>query len=464
MITSSLFFATVVLVPLLLGLPTWRHHELRSLSLAGRLAATYMVGLVLAVTVSTLLSACGIEWRIELLLVTFLVVGAAVLLVHRTTQRDDQPLPKEPTESQSRGLALIAVLVFGSTYGAVACLATEATSVDYLLHWGVKGAHFALHRGIDFELLRHPFAAHIHVTYPPLWPSLLAWGSIAAGELPWFAGLWLTLTGLIAGAPLIRDLLRAHLHDRAATAVTALWFLAMSAGLVASSSAGNAAMPLLLFESVAVVAFLVETADGRISYRWLAAFALAGAVLTKNEGMVAACFILAGVLIRGLIWCQPRLLHRTAAVALPAALVFALWLITRQAHGLPIFDPVREQAFALTWEQPVTILKVFVRNLDAGTNGFSWLLPLTLLILGRSRQVSTILPGLSLTVGLLLFALFYYLHVVGDPTAVINWTLPRLSLPALSALILSVGVQNLRTSGTTEGGRSWTLPFLCRNP
>jgi hypothetical protein len=47
--------------------------------------------------------------------------------------------------------------------------------------------------------------------------------------------------------------------------------------------------------------------------------------------------------------------------------------------------------------------------------------------------MTAVLPGLSLTAGLLLFALFYYLHVEAHLTAAINWTLPRLSLPALSA-------------------------------
>jgi hypothetical protein len=437
---AILFLATVILIPLLFGLPAWCHPELRSLSPAARLASCYMVGLVLSVATTTLLSACGVEWRPELLLAGILVTGAATtLLVHHSTRGSDQA-PSEAMQPRAGKLRLIAVLVAGSAYGALACLATAATSVDYVLHWGVKGAHFALQQGIDFELLRHPFAAHIHVTYPPLWPSLLAWGSIAAGEMPWFAGLWLTLAGLLAGVPLVRALLRTRLDDRAATAVAALWFLAMIANLVTATSAGNAAVPLLLFESVAVLAFLAETPDGRISHRWLAAFALAGAVLSKNEGAVAVCLILTGVLIRGAVWHQPRLLRRTAAAALPSGLVLSVWLATRLIHGVPLLDPVREQAFALVWDQPVMILKLFVRNLDAGTCGLSWLLPLMFLILARKWRVTAILPGLSLAAGLLLFALFYYLHINGDPTAAINWTLPRLSLPALSAWILSVGV------------------------
>ncbi len=447
MMATFLFFAAIVLVPLLTGFGLWCHPELQSLTRSARLAAVYLVGLVLAATLATLLSALGITWRLW----PAGLVGLAALAVSRHQEAGIKVDWAAPDRLGSR-FGLVAVMVLGVLYGAAACLSGAATSVDYVMHWGVKGVHFALRQGIDFDLLSRPFLAHTHITYPPLWPTLLAWGTMAAGEMPWAAGPWLSLLGLTAATPLVLNLLRVRIRQHART-VTAFWFLAMTANLVVSYSGGNAAIALLVFETVAVLAFLAETRPARGTFRWLAAAALAGAVLTKNEGAIAVVLILAGVVVRGLIEREPRLWRRTAAVAAPALLVFGLWLLTRLHHGLPLTDPVREQVFALNLHQPVLILKLCIRNLGAGTWGLSWLLPLGLLLVAQGwRRLISVLPALVLSAGLLAFAFFFYLHIQGDPMPTINWTLSRLSLPALSAWILAVGVACFADPGTARNG------------
>jgi hypothetical protein len=51
-----------------------------------------------------------------------------------------------------------------------------------------------------------------------------------------------------------------------------------------------------------------------------------------------------------------------------------------------------------------------------------------------------------LAAGLLLFLTFDYLHDKDDPTERIGWTAPRVTQPALSAVILAAGMLSLRES------------------
>ena len=52
-------------------------------------------------------------------------------------------------------------------------------------------------------------------------------------------------------------------------------------------------------------------------------------------------------------------------------------------------------------------------------------------------------PALGLTAGILFFLVYDYLHDSDLPRIRIEWTLPRVSQPALSALILAAGLGSL---------------------
>ena len=80
------------------------------------------------------------------------------------------------------------------------------------------------------------------------------------------------------------------------------------------------------------------------------------------------------------------------------------------------------------------------RHLSAGTAGLSWLIPLALLAASARRIRASLVPALALGAGLLLFFFFDYLQDPTDPAIRIGWTLPRVSQPALSALILAAGI------------------------
>jgi hypothetical protein len=86
------------------------------------------------------------------------------------------------------------------------------------------------------------------------------------------------------------------------------------------------------------------------------------------------------------------------------------------------------------------VLTGMARHLDAGTAWLSWLLPLAFLVASARRIRAELLPALSLVAGLLLFLVFDYVHDRNDPSVRIGWTLPRVSQPGLSALILAAGV------------------------
>jgi len=96
--------------------------------------------------------------------------------------------------------------------------------------------------------------------------------------------------------------------------------------------------------------------------------------------------------------------------------------------------------------------------LEAGTYGVSWILPLVLLIAARPR-VRSLLPAFALGAGLMAFLVFDYLHDREDPAIRIQWTAPRVSQPALSALILasglaSVGAERRRRHSTASATAS----------
>jgi len=443
-VRTALLFAAAQALPVLFGLPAAFHPRLRSFTWPARLAAAFLAGNVVLAAALTLLSAVGVAWAFGL--VSVLLGLPALALAWAWGRRPAESFGLAPL-GRPAAVGFSAAVGLGCAWALAAFGAAAATSGDLLYFWGVKGVRFALAQGIDFELLSLPFAVHTHVTYPPLWSNLLAWGALAAeGEMPWTIVPILAVVWLAAAAALLLDVLRARLEGAAAAVVAAGACLALSASLVWSLSGGNAEAPLLAFELIAVAAVLAERRAETPLLRALAALALAGAALTKSEGAIAAALVVAGVLVRDLAWRRPRPLSGAMRLLGPTAVVVAGWAAVRLAHGLPLSDPLRPRALELTFAHFGEVASAFFAGLDAGSWGLSWLLPLVLLLALRRRPLADAAPGLVLTAGLLGFAFVYYLHVGEDPARMVAWTLPRLAQPALGAWILSVGVL------TTEGG------------
>lgn len=447
-----LFAASLAALPLL-GFGAAFHPSVRSLPVLARAAAALALGYVGLTVTAVLLSMVGVPWSVPALALPPLAVSLGLWRAWRGAPRR----PRRPFRP-SRGVASIAVAAGGlAALHLIWSLATgAATSTDFVLFWGVKAARFAQARAIDASLLRWPYFAHAVPDYPPGVPVVQAWSALWAGELPWRAMPLTAALWAICAAPLLLALLRDASSDDHAAAVTGFWCSALCISLAHSLSGGNAEAPLIFFEAAAVAALLVEPAEVSPS-RFLPALMLAGAVLTKVEGTVAALLIAAGVLVRDLA--DPRrraagsplsIVAAAGRLVLGPAAALSVWLLFQAAHGMPAGFRAHGSLWTLHPEFLPEILRGIARNLDAGTLGLSWAIP-ALLLLGARPSPRDLLPALALTGGLLAFLAFDYLHDDGSPSRRIRWTAPRVSQPALSALILAAGVATARRSASSPG-------------
>jgi hypothetical protein len=207
----------------------------------------------------------------------------------------------------------------------------------------------------------------------------------------------------------------------------------------------------VLFVTLAVTAVVLESAERPPDHRWIAAGALAGAVLTKSEGAVAALLLVAGVLVRDWRWRRPQPVQSAALLAAPAGAAAVLWAAVRAAHGLPLADPIREAPLDMSLTHLRLILEVCFVLLFGGVLWVAWLIPLVALLAGGlATSPMRVLPGLALTFGLPAFAVAYYLHASGDPRELIVWTFPRLIQPAVSAWLVSAAVLALDRDRRSE--------------
>jgi hypothetical protein len=431
------FLAAIIGAPLILGLPVAVQPSLTRLSLAARASLAWAVGCLFLTVILTLLSATGLAWT-PWWIVLACIVALATTSIPIRTSRATALAPAVSAHPRFSFASLCFVLIAGS--GLFAFVFGFATSADLSYFWGVKAAHFALERGIDFDLLRQPFMVHLHPNYPPLWPVLLGWGAMIAGSIPWLAIAPLTWLCLTATAVIIFSLLEERLERRAATLVTCLWYATLTTIMATSFSGGNADGFLLLFSSLALIVILTESESDRAHMRWLAAVALAGAVFTKSEGIVAASFIAAGTLIRDIAWRRQAIFRQTVFLIAPAAVTASLWVLIRMAHNIRLTDPIRETAFQISFDHIGLILKVCARILTTEVFVVGWLAPLVAVLIVGHRCLHRGIPAVFTAVGILGFAVIYYLHAVGDPLQLIVWTFPRLMQPAISAWVLGCGV------------------------
>jgi hypothetical protein len=431
-VNAGPFLLAMLALPIL-GFGAAFHPSLRAASLPARAAAALGFGAVLLTVWGTLLTAAGLLWSVPLLAALPLAISLAAAL--RWRSRPAESLPPVGAGRWAR-LALFSVGGLSLALLGWALLTGQATSADYLFFWGVKAARFADVRGVDITLLRWRFFSHGVADYPPLVPIVQAFGAMAARELPWRTVPFTSILWVAAAAPMLRALLRRQLDGDAATAVTTFWIAAMSASVASSLSGANAEAPLLFFESVAVAALLTECPS---SSRFLPALMLAGAVLTKVEGTVAAILLVLGVIARDALEKRPNRVRRAAALALPAAAAASLWFFFQFRFGLRPGFRGHGGLLELSFDHIGTILGRLPLTLEAGTSWLSWALPAALLIATRP-SLTRLLPAITLAAGLLAFLVFDYLHDRENPALRIVWTAPRVSQPALSALILAAGL------------------------
>lgn len=394
----------------------------RSLDLGGRVAVAAATGAVALCLEMLLVSAIGLRWSLPLLLGPLLVLGAAgaILRGRRPARR-----PAGGTGFLWLSLTLLAVVLLAYVAGSA-----RATSPDFLLFWGTKGERFALARAIDTVFLAAPEHRLMHPDYPPLLPLLYACGALAAGRFPWGAALLTLPVWVLFTALGFRGWARPALGARSAARFTAVLAALLGFVLSVTWSAGNGEPPLLFFESMALAAAVFGAADRSVDV--LLSVALAGAVLTKFEGLVFAAILAAGVVLlrrrRG-----ERLGSSLRLGALPLVSLGA-WILFCDRHGL--LDAYKGGAagpFNLRLLRPV--VGTVAASLDYGLVYLPWIL-LVLLWAGGPGRRGGLLPA-AVGVSVAVTNVYFYLHGTANPTLWIQWSACRTFLTPLLCLFFA---------------------------
>ena len=432
----KLFYLLAPLLFILAGLFVFCVPQIRRLGVPATICASFFAGNVVMVVWALLLTTFEVPWT-PLTLLGSLLLTQCLWLAIRWRRNGPNHTQQQPVPGQDhdwKALALPGVLIaLALAHLALASLTSRASSSDYFYFWGTKGVRFALEEGLDWQWLRAPENMHAHSNYPPLVPFVYAWGAIVSGRHSWQLGMVIGTLYIALTIPLIQSLLRRHLRDGTAWAATTLWTVAICVSMVSSLSAGSAEPQLVAFLTLAAAGLLV-----RPRVPWIAAIGLAGAALTKSEGMIAGGFILFGYIVSSLMEKRWSVKEAMALIVAPIA-AWGTWFLFEVLHGIPLVDAAREPIGQIRFTWIREILSGYLTNLDGGTWYLSLLPPLVFLLF-HLRRWPRIAEALTLSGGILAFAFVYYLHHPKDPTVWISWTLPRLIQSPISALILAAVV------------------------
>jgi hypothetical protein len=442
-VVHAIAFIATQLAMILFGLPLAFHPEIRTWGWPARLSVAFLAGAVALTFEAIFLSLIGVKWGERTLALPLLLVSIPLAVRLARRSRDARPkLPPLPSGvliacAIPMTLALLHLL-FSLWFGLT-------TTTDFVLFWGVKAAIFTQSRGLDVSFLVWPFAIHSHVNYPQLVPITWSWGQFFVGEGMWRFAPLATLLWLTAAIPLVYTLLTKLVERTAALIATTFWTVAMALSLVFAITGGNAEAPLLTYVTVALLALVTEPTAGSVS-RHIGAVAIAGALMSKTEGLFCVALLLGGYALAVALFDRRNFRQRIVwFVVIPAAIT-AIWPLFQIVKGVPLEDAAREPLLVVTFDYVAEIIAGMASNMSAGTFGLSWILA-ALFLLHGAKRIGRALPAVTLAVGLLAIYFFYYLHSHKDPTELIGWTMSRISQPALSALVLAAAIV------TFSGGR-----------
>jgi hypothetical protein len=431
------FFAAQAALALLGFGAAW-HPSARALSVLARASVAFGAGAVFLTLEATAFSLVGVPWSVGGLALPLLVLSSAAALRWRRVPAPPPPPPVDPGSAPARWA--IAVGALALIYLAVALGSSAATSVDYLLFWGVKAVKYADNKGIDPAFLRFPYAIHASLDYPPLIPVIHGWGALAAGRLPWRGVPLVSGIPILAAIPVLFDRCRRRAGESGAAIIAAFWAVAISVSVVHSFSGGGAEPMILFFETVALAWLLTERPG---ESRFVPTLALCGAALTKVEGLGAAFLVALGVALLDRGRGRRNSAARAAGLlAWPLAAV-GLWFLYQKTRSLEVGYRPHGELLVVHLDQLGVVVRELLRNLEAGSLWIPWGFAAGVILL-RIRAWRSAAPALTLAAGLLLFLTFDYLHDKDDPTQRIGWTAPRVTQPALSAVILAAGMLSLR--------------------
>jgi hypothetical protein len=424
------WLAVFLLLPVA-GWPLLSHPGFARFSLPARAVLAGGAAALLLSFAMTVSALFGLPWRETPLLVAAALLAGATRWLLPAGGRDPGPEP-ERAVAPVAAAALLAFL--GVLAAAAATASSAATSPDLVLFWGAKAQQFASARTVDAAFLGSPLVGYMHPYYPPLVTNLYAFATMAAGRFSWRAATLtfpLVLGALALGLP---GLLRRSLGRSAAGATSALAIAAIAYLGIEADVGGNAEMPLLLFETLAVAVLLSPEARSAPA-QLLAGLLLAGAATAKVEGLPFA--VAAAVLFpltrpdaarpRGKSFA--RLLAPTA-VALGAW--FAFGVSRHLFYGYTEYGRLVE-LYPGHWR---SILRSMLATLAGTGHGLPYLVPLLCLLASGRLRRSCLLP-LGTAAALLAFLIFTYFHREGDPALWISWSAARVLSPLAMLLALA---------------------------
>jgi hypothetical protein len=405
---------------------------------AHRAVFSFLAGALTWHLLLQVLTLAGVPWKRSLLAVA--LVGMAWLCRRGSQRWDRRPVPLRRAPSLKAGwgdgVAALAVLAF-----ALLAPTLWITTPDFIYHWGLKGEHAFLARGIDYAWLGEPWNWSLHPDYPHLLPILYA--STARLALRFDAPtlqLWsvLFLGGIVlAVRAALGQAGQAEVARGAVQGGMALVGMAAAAYSVGYLFAGGADGMIALALAAALPALLAPAepaADVEIGIA--AGFAAAA----KIEGVPLAAFLIGVHLLRrlrgGLLAGRSGL--REAGIAVlaaggPALAVALPWFV--EAHRYHLFQPGNSGPF--DWRRGRIILPAMLDALRAPElHALPWavaLLPL-LWLARRTRPVAAVV---SAQLG---FYFWAYFASVLEPRFYVLSNFARLLFHLLPAVLVGVVV------------------------
>lgn len=285
-----------------------------------RAARAVVAGIVALYAAELALSLAGLAWGRLSLGIPLLSLAA---LAHWASRAAPSPAVSRVPWGWGTALAwgLVAAL-------AVACALRWGIYVDFVYHWGIKGAKFFSARGIDFAFLAEPWNWMRHPEYPNLVPGFFAAVALAAGSFDEpglllisalaFAGLVAATREVLRGAEVAPFLCEATL---AAVALCCTMF-GLSYNLLGSPDWIIAFAPLAAWP-------LLRHAGERAADLGLGLVA-ALAAGSKMEGMALAAFLVGAQALSA----REKRLAALFRAATPSLAFIAIWWLQGKSHGL----------------------------------------------------------------------------------------------------------------------------------
>ncbi len=430
MTAGAVWLAAFVLAPGIAGAPLIVRSGFRSLPLAARLVLSASLGGVLLSFWMTLFALLGWRWNVPILLLAA-AASAAWLPV---AAGDPEPDPLGPADERS-GLLAGSLIASALLVSLAAAASASATSSDLVLFWGPKAQAFAAARTIDPAFLGDPFHTYMHASYPPLVTNLFALSTIVAGRFPWGAAM-LTFPVLLSALALaLPALLRKSAGQKAAAASSCAVICALAILGITFEIAGNADMPLFLFEALGMAVLLgpaVLEPNGQV----LAGVLLAGAATAKPDGLPFAVF--AGLVV---LFVRRRELAFRGAVTrllLPATICLALWFAFGLRHRLFVgYSDLGDRRFYP--EHAGEVIRAVGQTLGSPEGILPFLVPLAAIVAAARFSRLQLIPCAT-GAALIVFFLSNYLRVPYDPTEYIRWSAGRLFTPVAAFLALAAAV------------------------